>query len=395
MKKILLLISTLFLTGMGFSQWVQKENFPGIERSGAIGFSIGSNGYFGLGRYSLIPYVYYTDFWEYKPADNTWTQRADFPALGRMSTVGFSIGSKGYVCGGIGGQPGNLVWYSDLWEYDHVNDTWTQKADFPGTVRSGAVGFSIGLKGYLGTGTASNDFWEYNPENDTWTQKADFPGEPRDFAVGFSNGNKGFIGTGEKAITQDFLKDFWEYDPNSNSWSQKADFGGGVRSLAVGFSIDTKGYIGTGKNNMYIYNDLWQYDDTLNSWTQEQDFPGIERIMAVGFSCGTHGYIVSGQDYLTRMLKDVYEFNSLFTGKDEIELKDQIFIYPNPANEFVELVTSKNGEIEILTLNCQVIKKFQIKDSKTIIDLRDLPSGFYIIKVKTDQGIEIKKLIKK
>ena len=38
----------------------------------------------------------------------------------------------------------------------HAQDTWTQKADFGGTVRYGAVGFSIGSKGYIGTGDYNN-----------------------------------------------------------------------------------------------------------------------------------------------------------------------------------------------------------------------------------------------
>ena len=42
--------------------------------------------------------------------------------------------------------------YKDFWEYDPATNTWTQKADFGGTTRSVAVGFSIGSKGYIGTG---------------------------------------------------------------------------------------------------------------------------------------------------------------------------------------------------------------------------------------------------
>ena len=42
--------------------------------------------------------------------------------------------------------------YKDFWEYDPAANTWTQKADFGGTARYGAVGFSIGSKGYIGTG---------------------------------------------------------------------------------------------------------------------------------------------------------------------------------------------------------------------------------------------------
>ena len=37
------------------------------------------------------------DFWEYDPAANTWTQKADFVGVARISAVGFSIGSKGYI----------------------------------------------------------------------------------------------------------------------------------------------------------------------------------------------------------------------------------------------------------------------------------------------------------
>ena len=52
-------------------------------------------------------------------------------------------------------------YFADFWEYDPSTNVWTQKADFGGGARSGAVGFSIGSKGYIGTGGA-NDFWEYD-----------------------------------------------------------------------------------------------------------------------------------------------------------------------------------------------------------------------------------------
>src|SRR6266568_4087795 len=78
---------------------------------------------------------------------------------------------------------------------------------------------------------------------DTWTQKADFAGTARYRAVGFSIGSKGYIGTG--TATDGIKKDFWEYDPTANSWTQKADFGGVARYYSSGFSVSSKGYIGT------------------------------------------------------------------------------------------------------------------------------------------------------
>src|SRR3989442_1061106 len=106
----------------------------------------------------------------------------------------------------------------------HAQDTWTQKADFGGTARLGAVGFSIGSKGYIGTGEGNftswlSDFWEYDPANNAWTQKADFGGTGRDLAVGFSIDSQGYIGTGLLGVNS--FKDFWEYDPATNAWTQK------------------------------------------------------------------------------------------------------------------------------------------------------------------------------
>lgn len=78
----------------------------------------------------------------------------------------------------------------------------------------------------------------------TWTEKAIFSGGGRRGAVGFSIGNKGYIGTGYSGVS--YKTDFWEYDPILDSWTQKADFGGGARYHATGFSIGNMGYIGTG-----------------------------------------------------------------------------------------------------------------------------------------------------
>ena len=73
----------------------------------------------------------------------------------------------------------------------------------------------------------------------TWTQKANFPGTLRTDAVGFSIGTKGYLGTGGVAAGGPFFNDFWEYDPSNNTWTAKANFGGSARFRATGFSIGT------------------------------------------------------------------------------------------------------------------------------------------------------------
>jgi len=127
---------------------------------------------------------------------------------------------------------------------------WTQKQNFGGAGRMGAVGFSIGTKGYMGTGyngVPLNDFWEYNSETGGWSQKVSIP-LGRAFGVGMAiqtspNGPvKGYIGLGQYSPGNDW----WEYDVSLNTWTSKAAFTGEARSAAVGFSQDYLGYVGTG-----------------------------------------------------------------------------------------------------------------------------------------------------
>ena len=101
-----------------------------------------------------------------------------------------------------------------LYYADINSNTWTQKADFGGTARGAATGFSIDSNGYIGAGgvvTNFEDFWEFDPSTNSWTRKADFGGRPPAFAPGFSIGSKGYTGTG--VDVNGLLKDFWEYTP--------------------------------------------------------------------------------------------------------------------------------------------------------------------------------------
>jgi len=244
--------------------------------------------------------------------ENTWTQKEGFGGGVRQNAVGFSIGSKGYIGTGYS----NNVFYNDFWEYDPATGVWTQKANFGGTGRYYATGFSIGNKGYIGTGSSNDlkrDFWEYDPVTNMWTQKKDFGGEARYAAVGFSMGGKGYIGTG---VGHGLYKDFWEYDPAANEWTPKKDFGGGARYDAAGFSIGGKGYIGTGGNNgdqrgnNSDQKDFWEYDPAANEWTPKKDFGGAARQGAVSFSIGTKGYIGTGYSRNSNGLyKDFWEYD--------------------------------------------------------------------------------------
>jgi N-acetylneuraminic acid mutarotase len=249
---------------------------------------------------------------------NSWCREMDLTAGVRTEAVGFSIGNKGYIGTGVDAA---AVQHRDFWEYDSGLNEWTQKADFGGGPRFDATGFSIGNKGYIGTGYIGTaylkDFWEYNPQTNQWLQKADCGTVPRGFAFGFSIGNKGYIGSG----SDDFFStrtDFLEYDPIVDQWTEKANVV--PRNVAVGFSIGNKGYLGVGTDGSTNYNDFWEFDplDTSNGldlnnnplgkWNQKASFPGAPRYGAVGFSISNKGYIGTGADG-NFYYQDFYEFD--------------------------------------------------------------------------------------
>ena len=270
------------------NSWTQKADIGLTGFFKGVGFSIGAKGYLGSG----------SEFWEYNPSNNSWSQKANYPGVSCRQAVGFSIADKGYI--GTGFNSLTSASANDFWQYDPSSNTWLQKANVPGPLRDNATGFSIGNLGYLGGGCHPpaffRDFYEYNPLTDVWTQKALIPTTGQDATiamVGFSIGTKGYLGTGGEPA--DIFRDFYEYNPSTNSWTQKANFGGTARSNAVGFSIGTKGYIGTGELlNSIFTNDFWEYNSLTDTWSQKANVPSLARAYAGAFSIGNKGYIGGG-----------------------------------------------------------------------------------------------------
>lgn len=251
----------------------------------------------------------------YSKAQGNWTQKAACPGLSRHSAVAFTIGNKGYLGTGLCYMTAIL---EDFWEYDPANNTWTQKANFGGGKRFEAVGFSIGNYGYVGTGETNNaaylfnDFWKYDPSTNTWVQVANFGGVKRKQAVGFAIGGKGYVGTGTNGYYM--YGDFWEYNPATDTWQQVANFFPGKRKdidRAV-FVIDSKAYLGTGWDTITHFNDLWEYNSANNAWAQKANLPGVGRRGATGFSLCGYGFLGLGSmDKYDDILNDFWMYDPI------------------------------------------------------------------------------------
>jgi N-acetylneuraminic acid mutarotase len=245
-------------------------------------------------------------------AQNTWLAKSNFTGIARTAAVAFSIGGKGYLGTGT---DFNGTSYNDFWEYDPVPDTWTQVASLPAVGRFRAFGLANATKGYVGTGQTNflfDDFYEYDPLTNTWTPKSNVGTMTRCSSAGFIIGDKIYVGTG---YTLSFVmsKDFWEYDILTDTWTQMADFGGVEKAFMVGFAIGTSGYLGTGNDAVGFgtgTKDFWEYVPATNTWSQKNYFPGTERAEAFGFSIGNYGYIGTGtQTWGSGAMSDLWKYD--------------------------------------------------------------------------------------
>jgi hypothetical protein len=82
------------------------------------------------------------------------------------------------------------------------------------------------------------------------------------------------------------------------------------------------------------------------------------------------------------------------TGLNVNELSDRINIYPNPAANILTLEATQKSAIEILNIQGQLVKTLSAIDSKTRVDVSTFPDGVYIVEVKTEKGIVIKRFVK-
>jgi len=279
--------------------WTRIGNFEGSARYRALAFSLNDIGYI-TGGHDTGPI---SDFYQFTPDAATWTSLSS--GSSPVNGTAFTIGNKAYIINA-----------NNFYEFDPDKGTWVIKASFPGSERSNMFAFSVGNRGFVGSGAYwdgtqyayYNDFWEFDPQDDitngtdingdpmgSWTQKADFQGTGRLSGEGFSIGYFGYVCSGNNGGN---LDDFWQYDPYSNEngtdangnpmgkWTRKTDYPGIAGNEMVSFIID---------NKAYLFNfDFWQYDPGTENWKQMADLPGQARYAPAGFAINNKGYMGTG-----------------------------------------------------------------------------------------------------
>jgi len=86
---------------------------------------------------------------------------------------------------------------------------------------------------------------------------------------------------------------------------------------------------------------------------------------------------------------------SLTSGYDSNQINaSQFRIYPNPVFNNLTVETSSFSTIKISAIQGQLIKTFASSGTKTNVDVSALPGGVYVVEVRNEKGVAVKKFIK-
>lgn len=238
---------------------------PPYNRSAGVAFSINGKGYMGLGAEKFLSINFdqknMTDMWEYDPTTDKWKQKASLMDSGRVEAGVLVINNKAYIIGGtIKGSSGEAI--SQVWEFDPAANKWTKKADFPTKINE-AYCFSIGSKGYVMGGLVGNTYttktYEYDPAADKWTAKADFIDTARYGGVAFTVNGKGIVGLGANSAGN-YVGTFYSYDPGKDQWSYiPAKWSVNGRKYGMAGVIGGKAYVGGG----------WRMDGSVQTFFRD------------------------------------------------------------------------------------------------------------------------------
>jgi len=108
---------------------------------------------------------------------------------------------------------------------------------------------------------------------------------------------------------------------------------------------------------------------------------------------GTIDYDTTSKSYEDFKL-DLMDCLELSVSNNDI-IEEDILIYPNPMDEYVIIESDNANSVKVYALSGQlIITKTSITTDTILIDMSSVDSGVYFVRVETQDGFFIKKIIK-
>lgn len=375
-KRMLFLLFLSLFFQSNADQWEQRADFGSIGRHRTTAINIGTKIYMGLGHFNGTGIeTYFNDWWEYDPATNSWTQKANYIGNfgnGELGAHGIGLETIGFV--GLG-----EFEKTKLYKFDPATNSWSFASNAPaGTNFQDTGDFTIGHKAYF-TRLSSSNFYEYDTDLDIWTLKNPTPFTTVYSWNGFSINGKGYA---------KIYNLFWEYNPATDLWTSKSTFPGLAKLSSIAFVQNNMGYIICGYNSTYgdVTNEVWEYDPALDIWNQLPDFPGTSRRYSSGVSVGNRCFLGTGTNGTN--FNDFWEFNR-FADVEDFSIETSFQTYPNPCKDVVTFRSDKINafDVTIYGPTGEKVGMIHVQNGLGEFDLDKYPSGVYYYSISVKDSI--------
>ena len=366
----ILILALISFSYLGFSKkdevWVQKASFGASGRHGAVGFSIGNKGYIGLGQINSGPGIAdFHDIWEFDPASNSWTQKADYPGVFTSYAGAFAYETEAFIVN------------DQCFKFDPTGNNYIELALPP--VYVGYTPFAqIDSMAYFFS--ASNQVETFDMKNFVWDN---FPTNSSLFHYDAFNFNERIICIGN-VPGEDFA--MHEFNFEDSTFSLISYFPDTVNlAHLVGCELNGFAYFALcADHHESVGKVCWRYDFGNDSWLQLKDFPGTGRRYFAHFQIGERFYFGAGTNGTNH--NDLWEFIPKDTTTSPPPMPPPIKIvnehpYPNPSlNEITFDLKFTEGdihELKIFDLSGKFVGVVESITDKLIISKSILSSGKY------------------
>lgn len=375
----------------GQAVWDQLTSAPAAGRFWAAATGNSTHGYAGTGRlqFSGVNNTV-ADMYAYEAATDSWTTIPDYPGGVREGMDGFTIGQRIFFAFGTP----FIQFTRTVYEYLPSTQTWTQHPDVPGIGFAYSHGFVIGDTYYIGPENGTNNVYAFNGTTNTWSTVASFPGADRRAQCAFAANGKGYLGMGAGVFSGVF-GDWWEYDPVADSWTQVADIfpvadqASATAVNDVGFVYNTGGSGGGGKQ-------LFQYDAQGDQWLSDALLPTDRIANASVFTIGDKGYLVFGEKSLSGgnlPSSELWRFTPGTTSIAEPDgLTDARILTADGAIQLL-LATplAAASRVELLDVQGRLMDAVTTAGNEVLLG-GDLPAGVYLVRLSDAQGTAVRRV---
>lgn len=369
--------------------------------------------------------------WIFVKNGNTWTQQAKLVGTGATGNAlqGFSVAISDNGSTVVVGAPLDNSNYGAFWIFSRSGNIWTQTGGK--YVATGAIGgpgkqgSSVGISGDGNTiavgamfdGYGNNGaVYIFTKSGGSWNQDGKFNTNAADnVGTSVALSYDGTTIVAGAARGSDYVGGAYVLQKSVGTWTVDnnsqiirgtgaigyAQEGGSVDISADGNTIVIGGGASTFSNFATLgVGDTWVFKRNSGSsiWNQEGKYQGTGNVGNSQQGCGV-SMAADGNTFVTGGPGDnnytgaIWVFSTTIPTTVPFLATQDVSIYPNPANKFVNISASKPVLVELYSIDGRVLIS---KIASQRLDISSFPSGMYLLNIYDESGTKIKteKIIK-